>query len=350
MSILALETSCDDTCAAVIDADGAVRANVISSQVAHEEFGGVVPEIASRHHLEIVNAIVERALARARIGLDDVELVAATQGPGLVGALLVGLSTAKALAAARELPFAPVDHIQGHVAANFLLPDGEAEGEGSFEPPFVCLIASGGHTLLAHVREHDGFEVLGRTLDDAAGEAFDKGARMLGLGYPGGAALEGLARGGDAAAFAFPGSRAERSRGGRGAQREAFARSLDFSFAGLKTALLYKLRELSREQAQASGADLAASYQAAIVDSLVERVERGLEQTGLDRLAVGGGVAANGALRARLAELGVTLRVPARVLCTDNAAMIASAARFIEQLDYPRYLALDAYATGERAR
>jgi N6-L-threonylcarbamoyladenine synthase len=347
--ILALETSCDDTCAAVIESDGRVRSNVISSQVAHEDFGGVVPEIASRHHLEVVNAIVQRALDDAGIGLDDVGLVAATQGPGLIGALLVGLSTAKALAAARELAFAPVDHIQGHVAANFLLPDGEPQ-EGPFEPPFVCLIASGGHTLFAHVLEHDGFEVLGRTLDDAAGEAFDKGARMLGLGYPGGAALERLARDGDPEAFAFPGSRAERSRGGRGAQREAFARGLDFSFAGLKTALLYRLRELSDEEVRSRAADLAASYQAAIVDSLLERVQRGLELTGCERLAVGGGVAANGVLRARLAELDVTLRVPARVLCTDNAAMIASAARYSEQLAYPRYLALDAYATGERAR
>ncbi|HTB70163.1 MAG TPA: tRNA (adenosine(37)-N6)-threonylcarbamoyltransferase complex transferase subunit TsaD [Solirubrobacteraceae bacterium] len=347
MSILALETSCDDTCAAVIDVDGTIRANVISSQVAHEDFGGVVPEIASRHHLEIINAIVERALGEAAVGLDDVELVAATQGPGLVGALLVGLSTAKALAAARELPFAPVDHIQGHVAANFLLPEGGQEG--AFEPPFVCLIASGGHTLLAHVREHDGFEVLGRTLDDAAGEAFDKGARMLGLGYPGGAALERLARDGDATAFVFPGSRAERAKGGRGVQREAFARGLDFSFAGLKTALLYRLRELSDEEARTRAADLAASYQAAIVDNLVERVERALERTGVERLAVGGGVAANGALRDRLAGLGVTLRVPARVLCTDNAAMIASAARYGERVSYPDYLGLDAYATGERA-
>ena len=349
MSILALETSCDDTCAAVIGRDGEIRSNVISSQVAHEDFGGVVPEIASRHHLEIVDAIVERALADAGIDLDGVELVAATQGPGLVGALLVGLSTAKALAAGRELPFAPVDHIQGHVAANFLLPRDGEDGEGSFEPPFVCLVASGGHTLLAHVREHDGFEVLGRTLDDAAGEAFDKGARMLGLGYPGGAALERLARDGDPEAFVFPGSRAERAKGGRGAQREAFARSLDFSFAGLKTALLYRLRELPDEQARGRAADLAASYQAAIVDSLLERVERALEQTGSERLAVGGGVAANGALRERLAGLGATLRVPARVLCTDNAAMIASAARYGEQLRYPDYLGLDAYATGERA-
>jgi N6-L-threonylcarbamoyladenine synthase len=342
MSILALETSCDDTCAAVIDDDGRIRANVISSQTAHEDFGGVVPEIASRHHLELVNAIVQRALDVACIGLDDVRLVGATQGPGLVGALLVGLSTAKALAAARELPFAAVDHLQGHVAANFLTP--------AFEPPFLCLIASGGHTLLAHVREHDGFQVLGRALDDAAGEAFDKGARMLGLGYPGGAALERLARDGDPAAFVFPGSRGERSHGGRGAQRQAFAQGLDFSFAGLKTALLYKLRELSEDQARARRADLAASYQAAIVDSLIERAERGLAQTGLDRLAVGGGVAANGPLRERLAAIGVALHVPERVLCTDNAAMIASAARYGQQLAYPQYLGLDAYATGERAR
>jgi len=342
MSILALETSCDDTCAAVIDEDGRILANVISSQTAHEDFGGVVPEIASRHHLELVNAIVERALGVASIGFDDLRLVGATQGPGLVGALLVGLSTAKALAAARELPFAAVDHLQGHVAANFLTP--------AFEPPFLCLIASGGHTLLAHVREHDGFQVLGRALDDAAGEAFDKGARMLGLGYPGGAALERLARDGDPEAFVFPGSRGERTRGGRGAQRQAFAEGLDFSFAGLKTALLYKLRELSDDEAQARRADLAASYQAAIVESLIERAERGLEQTGLDRLAVGGGVAANGPLRERLAAIGVALHVPERVLCTDNAAMIASAARYAQQLAYPRYLGLDAYATGERAR
>jgi N6-L-threonylcarbamoyladenine synthase len=342
MSILALETSCDDTCAAVIDADGRIRANVISSQTVHEDFGGVVPEIASRHHLELVDAIVDRALALASIGLDDVELVAATQGPGLVGALLVGLTTAKALAAPRELPFVAVDHLQGHVAANFLTP--------GFQPPFLCLIASGGHTLLAHVREHDGFEVLGRTLDDAAGEAFDKGARMLGLGYPGGAALEALARAGDAEAFVFPGSRGERARGGRGVSRQAFAQGLDFSFAGLKTALLYKLRELSDDQARDRAADLAASYQAAIVDSLVERCERGLRQTGLRRLAVGGGVAANGPLRERLAELDVELHVPERVLCTDNAAMIASAARYGERLAYPRYLGLDAYATGENTR
>jgi N6-L-threonylcarbamoyladenine synthase len=338
--ILALESSCDDTCAAVLDPrDGALRANVISSQGVHDRFGGVVPEIASRQHLELVNLVVAQALADAGVTLEEIGLVAATRGPGLVGALLVGFATAKALAAARELPFAAVDHLQGHVAANFI--------DGAFEPPFVCLIASGGHTLLAHVRGHDGFEVLGTTLDDAAGEAFDKGARMLGLGYPGGAALERLAAGGDPAAHPFPqgGPRA-----GLGVGRHAFAQSLDFSFAGLKTALLYRLRELSDEERAAQAADLAASYQAAIVERLLQRAERALEATGLERLAVGGGVAANGELRRRLGELGAEVHVPARALCTDNAGMIASAARYAPQLAYPDYLDLDVYATGERPR
>jgi N6-L-threonylcarbamoyladenine synthase len=342
--VLALETSCDDTCAAVVAGDGRIEANVISSQEVHDRFGGVVPEIASRHHLELVNLIVEQALADAGVTLEEIDLVAATQGPGLVGALLVGLSTAKAIAAARELPFAAVDHLQGHVAANFLA---GADGESPFEPPFLCLIASGGHTLLTHVTEHDRFTVLGRTLDDAAGEAFDKGARMLGLGYPGGAALERLAAGGDPEAFSFPGSRGERSRGGRGPGRQAFANSLDFSFAGLKTALLYRLRELPEAVVRERATDLAASYQGAIVDSLMLRAEQALERTGATRLAVGGGVAANGELRRRLGELGATVHVPPRELCTDNAAMIASAALHGEHLAYPGYLGLDAYATGE---
>jgi N6-L-threonylcarbamoyladenine synthase len=356
--ILALETSCDDTCAAVLDGRGRVRSNVISSQEVHDRFGGVVPEIASRHHLELVNLVVEEALREAGVTLGDIGLVAATQGPGLVGALLVGLATAKALAAARELPFAAVDHLQGHVAANFIdTPVGggssgaaePAAGQGCcergpFEPPFVCLIASGGHTLLAHVREHEGFEVLGETLDDAAGEAFDKGARMLGLGYPGGAALERLAAGGDPGAYPFP---AGGQRAGLGVGRQAFARGLDFSFAGLKTALLYRVRELGESETRARAADLAASYQTAIVERLLERARRALERTGLDRLAVGGGVAANGELRRRLGELDATVHVPERVLCTDNAAMIASAARYAERLAYPRYLSLDAYPTGE---
>jgi N6-L-threonylcarbamoyladenine synthase len=359
-AVLAIETSCDDTCAAVLDGEGRVRSNVVSSQEIHNRFGGVVPEIASRRHLEILNIVVAEALDRAGTTLGEIDLVAATRGPGLIGALLVGLAGAKATAAARELPFAPVDHLQGHVAANFIAsgggpvndpaggpPGGPAEGpsEASFEPPFVCLIASGGHTVTAHVRGHDGFEVLGRTLDDAAGEAFDKGARMLGLGYPGGAALERLAEDGDPTAFPFP---AGGPRPGLGVGRQAFAHGLDFSFAGLKTSLLYTVRDLPEPDLAARAADLAASYQAAVVDRLVERAERALEKTGLDRLAVGGGVAANGALRCRLAELGATVHVPERVLCTDNAAMIASAARFVAPMAYPSYLALDAYATGER--
>jgi tRNA N6-adenosine threonylcarbamoyltransferase len=326
--ILALETSCDDTCAALVTPEGEIRSNVISSQGVHDRYGGVVPEIASRHHLDLIGDVVDDALCRAGVALPDVDLVAVTCGPGLVAALLVGVATAKGLAAAYELPLAGVDHLHGHVAAAFL----ESAG---FEPPFLTLIASGGHTLLARVTDHGpGYEVLGQTLDDAAGEAFDKGARMLGLGYPGGPALERLAADGDPSAFRFP--TAERLAG------------LDFSFAGLKTALLYKVRDLGEAEALRRRADLAASYQWAIAESLAIRAERALLQTGLERLSVGGGVAANGAVRARMAALGVELHVPARELCTDNAAMIASAARFVDPRPYPEYLDLDVYATGER--
>jgi N6-L-threonylcarbamoyladenine synthase len=327
--ILAIETSCDDTCAAVITGDGRILANVISSQGIHDRYGGVVPEIASRQHLELIGAAVEDALTRARTTLSAVELIAVTRGPGLVASLLVGFATAKALAAAHELPLAAVDHLHGHVAAGFLAPEPVA-------PPFLSLVASGGHTFLARVSDHGpGYEVLGQTLDDAAGEAFDKGARLLGLGYPGGAALERLARAGDPLAFTFP--------------TAARVRGLDFSFAGLKTALLYRVRDLGPAEAERLRADLAASYQHAIVESLAIRTERALAATGLHRLAVGGGVAANGPLRARLAQLGVALHVPERALCTDNAAMIASAARYVPALAYPDYLGLDVYATGERA-
>jgi N6-L-threonylcarbamoyladenine synthase len=327
--ILAIETSCDDTCAALLTGDGEIRANVISSQGIHDRYGGVVPEIASRQHLELISPAIEDALAQAGASLADVELVAATRGPGLVAALLVGFSAAKAMAAARELPLAAVDHLHGHVAASFI-------GSAPFEPPFLSLVASGGHTLLAHVRDHGpDYELLGQTLDDAAGEAFDKGARMLGLGYPGGPALERLARDGDPEAFAFP----------TGRQMPG----LDFSFAGLKTALLYKLRDLGEAEAEHRRADLAASFQQAIVEALTLRVTRALAQTGLGRLAVGGGVAANGPLRERLAGLGVEFDVPPRALCTDNAAMIASAARYVPALAFPAYLGLDVYASGEPA-
>ena len=340
MTVLAIETSCDDTCAALVDRDGTIRANVVASQHEHDRFGGVVPEIAARHHLQAIDAVIEHALREADCSLDDVELVAATRGPGLIGALLVGLSAAKGIAAARQLPFAAVDHIAGHVAANFL----QAAG-GPFEPPFICLVASGGHTLVAQVDARGSSRVLGTTLDDAAGEAFDKGARLLGLGYPGGAALEALAADGDPLAFAFPGSAAARH--GR-SRRSALDGSLDFSFAGLKTALLYKLRDLGEDERAQRAPDLAASYQAAIVDSLLDRCERALAAGAGGRLAVGGGVAANGALRRRLGELGVEVHLPPRELCTDNAAMIAAAALCQAPLSYPDYLDIDAYLSGGR--
>ena len=324
--ILAIETSCDDTCAAVVTDDGEVLSNVVSSQGVHDRYGGVVPEVAARHHLVLINDVVDDALRSADAELDDLTLVAVTQGPGLVGALLVGVATAKSIAIARDLPLAPVDHLQGHVAANFLRVGGAA-----FDPPFLCLIASGGHTFLARVEDHSGYAVLGATLDDAAGEAFDKGARMLGLPYPGGPALERLAEDGDPQTFDFP--------------IAAGVAGLDFSFAGLKTALLYKVRDLG-EDAGGHRADLAASYQRAIVEALVLRVERGFGETGLGRLAIGGGVAANGSLRERVAGLGVELHVPDRALCTDNAAMIGSAARWVTPLS--EYGDLDAYASGER--
>jgi N6-L-threonylcarbamoyladenine synthase len=317
--ILGIETSCDDTCAAVVDADGAIRSNVIASQgLLHARYGGVVPEIASRHHLELVDAVTADALERAGARLDDVESVAVTTGPGLIGALLVGLSSAKAIAASRRLPLVPVDHLHGHVTASML-------GEDPIEPPFLSMVASGGHTFLARVDDPAAYDVLGQTLDDAAGEAFDKGARLLGLGYPGGPEVDRLAKEGDPEAFDFP----------RSAPGE-----LDFSFSGLKTSLLYKLREL----ADPPLADLAASYQRAIVDALVARTRTALERTGLQGLAIGGGVAANSELRAAVGELGVPVWVPPIELCTDNAAMIAGAARFLEPLPYPEYLSLDAAA------
>jgi tRNA N6-adenosine threonylcarbamoyltransferase len=326
---LAIETSCDDTCAAVVTADGEILSSVISSQARfHERYGGVVPEVASRHHLELINAVVEEALAQADVKPAALSAIAATSGPGLIGALLIGLTTAKALAAAYRLPFVPVNHLHGHVAANFLEPD-------PIDPPFLCLIASGGHTLLARVEERSGYELLGQTRDDAAGEALDKAARLLGLGYPGGAEIDRLARSGDPTAFPFP----------VGMRR---SRSLDFSFSGLKTAFVYAVRDLGPERTEQRKADLAASFQRAVVDALLSRLERALDSVPDRRLAIGGGVAANSELRERLVELcgqqGIELEIPPPELCTDNAAMIASAARFLEPVPYPEYLAFDAFA------
>ena len=353
--ILALETSCDDTCASVIDGPR-ILSNVVSSQAAfHEGYGGVVPEVASRHHLELVNAVVSAALEEAGTGIGDVDAIAVTQGPGLIGALLVGLSTAKALAAAHRKPLIPVDHLHGHVAANFLEPD-------PLEPPFLCLIASGGHTLLAGVREPSSFETIGRTLDDAAGEAFDKGARLLGLGYPGGPAIQLAAERGDPEAFEFPVAMSERG--------------LDFSFSGLKTALVYRVRALGQEETERHVADLAASYQRAITGQLVAKLERALSEGAPQMrgraparpvsrrrshpihagewpaIALGGGVAANAELRSRTKglcdELGLELKLVPISLCTDNAAMIGSAARFTAPIPYPDYLGFDASAESAR--
>ncbi len=317
--ILGLETSCDETAAALVTAAGEIRSNVVSSQAElHARYGGVVPEVASRRHLELVAPVVREALGEAGATLDDVEAIAVTQGPGLVGALLVGLSAAKALAWSRRLPLVPVDHLQGHVASLYLAPE-------QLEPPFLCLLASGGHTLLLDVTERGGYRVLGTSVDDAAGEAFDKGARLLGLGYPGGAALDRLAATGDPEAFSFPVARLD---------------GFDFSFSGVKTALLYATRVLG-DELESRRADLAASYQRALVRALVERTAAAAAAVGHGTIAVVGGVAANSELRSALPDA----RFAPLALCTDNAAMIASAGRYGRSLPYPRYLDLDAYAS-----
>jgi N6-L-threonylcarbamoyladenine synthase len=315
--ILGLETSCDETAAAVVTEDGVIRSNVVASQSElHARFGGVVPEIASRRHLELVSPVVREALDEAGTTLDEIDRVAVTRGPGLIGALLVGLAAAKGIAWGRGLPLVPVDHLHGHVASLYLQPT-------DLEPPFLCLLASGGHTLLLDVQDRAGFRVVGTTVDDAAGEAFDKGARLLGLGYPGGAAIDRLARDGDPAAYDFPVARVP---------------ELDFSFSGLKTALLYAVRDLPAAELERRRADLAASYQRAIVRALVERTGQAVEALGAAAVAIVGGVAANSELRSALPD---ATAAPLE-LCTDNAAMIASAARYVEAAVDP--LRLDAYA------
>jgi len=310
MAILGIETSCDETAAALVDDDGDIVSNVVASQAdLHARYGGVVPEVASRRHLDLIAPVIEEAL------VDEPTAVAVTTRPGLIGALLVGVSAAKAFAWARRLPLIAVNHLHGHVASLYLRPL-------DLQPPFTCLLASGGHTMLLDVRDRSGYTVLGTTLDDAAGEAFDKGARLLGLGYPGGREIDALAQRGDPTAYDFPVARVP---------------GLDFSFSGLKTALLYKVRDLPPAELERRRADLAASYQRAIVRALVAR----LEAAGGDRVAVVGGVAANSELRAALPDAAFA-PLP---LCTDNAAMIASAARYVDPVPYPDYLSLDARAT-----
>jgi N6-L-threonylcarbamoyladenine synthase len=313
--VLGIETSCDETAAALVTDDGEIRANVVASQAElHARFGGVVPEVASRRHLELVIPVVRDALGRANASLSNVTAIAVTNRPGLIGALLVGVSAAKALAWSLRLPLHAVDHLHGHVASLYLKPL-------ELEPPFTCLLASGGHTMILDVDGRGGFRILGTTLDDAAGEAFDKGARLLGLGYPGGKEIDALAATGDPTAYDFPVARVP---------------GLDFSFSGLKTALLYRVRDLTPDELEQRRADLAASYQRAIVRALVERVRA----AGGEKNAVVGGVAANSELRAALPGAALA---PLE-LCTDNAAMIASAARYIDPVPYPDYLSLDARA------
>jgi len=326
-AILAIETSCDETAAAVVDGR-TIRSNVIASQAElHTPYGGVVPEVAARHHLGTVNAVIDEALLRAGIALDDVAQIAVTQRPGLIGALLVGVATAKAIAYAAGKPLVMVDHLHGHICAAWLDPV-------ALDPPFVSLVASGGHTRLDLVHDYRAPRLLGQTRDDAAGEAVDKGARLLGLGYPGGPALERLATDGDPAAFAFPiglGGRTER----------------DFSYAGVKTALLYTVRDL--DDVQVRLADLAASYQEAVMRPLAERLVDAAVEHRVPAVALGGGVAANGRLRALVTEQaeahGLRVAVPDRVLCTDNAAMIGAAAQFTPAIAWPEYLGHDAIAT-----
>ena len=308
--ILGIETSCDETAAAVLDGTGRVLSNVISSQQAvHERFGGVVPELASRAHIQNVDHVTRRALENAGVGWQDLTAIAVTQGPGLAGALLVGLSYAKSIAYALGIPLVGVSHLEGHIASAWI-------DRPAFPRTCVVLIASGGHTHLFHAEETGGFHLMGRTIDDAAGEAFDKGAQMLGLGYPGGPLIDAAARKGRPTVVRFPRSRVRTG-------------ALDFSFSGLKTALLYHLQTLTPNAIAEQQADLAACYQEAIVDVLVRQAFAAVERAGVSALAVVGGVSANSRLRAKLTERatqeGIELGLPALSYCTDNAAMIAAA-------------------------
>ncbi len=310
--ILAIETSCDETAAAVVEDGRRALSGVIASQIAtHALYGGVVPEIASRQHVEAVDLVVEQALTEASMTLADVDAIAVTSGPGLVGALLVGVGCAKALAYAAEKPLIPVNHIEGHICANYV-------AHPALEPPFVCLVASGGHSHILSVRGYGEYALLGCTQDDAAGEAFDKAARMLGLPYPGGPLLDALAEAGDPAALKLPKPKMD----GR----------YDLSFSGLKTALMLALRKKALDAERVADADVAASFRRAVVAQLVEKTALAARETGARAIAVAGGVAANRLLRAEMAEAarhaGIPCFIPPPALCTDNAVMIGSAAFF----------------------
>lgn len=313
IKILAVESSCDETAAAVVVNGRDVRSNVISSQIAlHTLYGGVVPEIASRKHIEKINQVIEQALEDAHMTLDDMDAIGVTYGPGLVGALLVGVAEAKAIAYAKNLPLVGVHHIEGHISANYI-------ENKDLEPPFLCLVVSGGHTHLVKVTDYGKYEILGKTRDDAAGEAFDKVARAIGLGYPGGPKIEKISHEGNPDAIQFP-----RAKVGGGAY--------DFSFSGLKSAVLNYLNGCKMKGIEIHPADVAASFQKAVTDVLVEHAMHAVDEFGMDRFAIAGGVASNGTLRTAMEDAckkkGVQFYHPSPILCTDNAAMIGAAAYY----------------------
>jgi N6-L-threonylcarbamoyladenine synthase len=310
---LAIESSCDETACAVIKDGREVLSNIISSQIdIHRKFGGVVPEIASRKHIEAINNIIQEALDEANCKFEDIDMIGVTQGPGLIGALLVGLSTAKALAYGLDIPLIGVNHIHGHICANFI-------EHRDLEPPFTCLVVSGGHTYLLNVRDYTDFELVGRTRDDAAGEAFDKVARSLGLPYPGGPHIDRLAKEGDKDSISFPRVYLEDD-------------SYDFSFSGLKTAVLNYLNQEKQKGQEISIENVAASFQQAVLDILVDKSFKLANETGSKKIVLAGGVAANQGLREMMEDRGtkegIQIYYPSRILCTDNAAMIGSAAYY----------------------
>lgn len=311
--ILAIESSCDETAAAVVVNGREVLSNIISSQIdIHKKFGGVVPEVASRKHIEAVSAVVQEALDVANITFKDIDAVAVTYGPGLVGALLVGLQYAKALAYSLKVPLIGVNHIEGHISANFIQ-------YKELEPPFVTLVVSGGHTFIVHMKDYGSFEVMGQTRDDAAGEAYDKVARAIGLGYPGGPKIDKLSKEGNENAVKFP-------------RANFHEESLDFSFSGIKSAVLNHLNKLEMKGEDYNKADIAASFQKSVVDVLVDNAIKACKIKGVDKIAIAGGVAANSHLRNAMMKRGekegIKVLFPELVLCTDNAAMIGSAAYF----------------------
>lgn len=311
ITILAIESSCDETAAAVVRNGRTVLSNIISSQIdLHKLYGGVVPEIASRKHIEKINQVIEEALCEADCSLDDIDAIGVTYGPGLVGALLVGVAEAKAIAYARNLPLIGVHHIEGHISANYI-------ENKELEPPFLCLVVSGGHTHLVCVEGYGKYRILGKTKDDAAGEAFDKVARAIDLGYPGGPKIDKLAKEGNPDAIDFPRAHVGDS-------------VYDFSFSGVKSAVLNYINGCKMKQAEYNRADIAASFQKAVTDVLVDHAMAGVENYGLKKLAIAGGVASNSALRAAMRkaceERGIEFYYPSPILCTDNAAMIGAAA------------------------